>query len=235
MNSLPGFLSWNSITVLWGSSGYMLAFQPTVPADSQHQPPYVRVNESLDDSSPQHPLSATASWADDAWAWTLYQGHGISAPGCLHWLLWSSRSLKSRGKSKWHWKSFLSHALPAPCSPPSSDTLSTCTSSMQTSASLTGFSHLLSFLSSWTLHLSHIYRLLGVDFNGKRLQSMLVHYLNNRYIRSTEKRNICFSTRYLHFGFLFKVDQFSKHCLDKIKLESVHSDRFMGPSWQMPI
>lgn len=131
---MPGFLSWNSITVLWGSLGYMLAFQPTVPADSQHQPSYVRVNESLDDSSPQHLLSATAH--ELMLAWTLYQGHGLSASGCSHWLLWSSRSLESRGKSKWHWKSFLSHALPAPCSPPSSDTLSTCTSSMQTSASL---------------------------------------------------------------------------------------------------
>lgn len=135
MNFLPGFLSWNSVTILWGSSGYMLAFQPTVPADSQHQPSYVRVNESLDDSSSQHLLSATAPWAELMLAWTLYQGCRISVPGCSHWLLWSSPSLKSREKSKLHWKSFLSHALPAPCSPPSSDTLSTCTNSTQTSAS----------------------------------------------------------------------------------------------------
>ena len=98
-----------------------------------------------------------------------------------------------------------------------------------------GFSCLFLFLSSWTLHFSHIYRFLGVAFNVKRLQSMLVHYLNNRYIRSTGKRNICLSTTNLHFGFLFIVDQLSKYCLDKIKLESVHSDRFMGPSWQVPI
>lgn len=136
MNFLPGFLYWNSVTILWGR----FRLHAGIPANSPSwQPASTIICESewvfRWFKLPASALSNCSMSRADA-SWTLYQGHRISASSCSHWLLWSSPSLKSREKSKLHWKSFLSHALPAPCSPPSSDTLSTCTSSIQTSASL---------------------------------------------------------------------------------------------------
>lgn len=69
---------------------------------------------------------------------------------------------------------------------------------------------------------------------------MLIHNLGNKYMLK-EKKNTqiketsIYPLKSLHFGYIFRVGQFSKYCLDKINLVSVHTDRFPGLTLQSPV
>lgn len=119
----------------------MLVFQPTVPvkgpADSQNQPSYMWVNESLDDSSPRQLLWSTSQLAEFISALILYWGQGASGSGYSHGFCkenhWAQGNARN-GKTELR-KLPLPHAPPALCSTSSLEVLSTFTSSMQIVAS----------------------------------------------------------------------------------------------------
>lgn len=164
-----------------------MLFQPTVsakgPADSQHQPSHMGVNESFDNSSSQHLISSISQWAERVLACILHWGHGASVSGCSHRLPWrSTLGLKEmQGKGKVAFNKFpLAHAPPALCSHPPS-ALSTCTSSAQMLASLK-VSHFI-FLGP-EFSISWIYRLLRVDFNAKNTvhaSSLSMQQIHKKY------------------------------------------------------